>query len=102
MSVQRRHTVDAQTTMTVLVTRDAAGDLREGVRSRLARIDGVEAVGDLDVSGVRPGLNDLQVEVATELRVRPRPPGEEVDADAVAAQLADGFGVKRAAVTEVR
>jgi hypothetical protein len=88
--------------MTVLVTRDATGDLREGVRSRLGRIEGVEAVGDLDVSGVRPGLNDLQVDVATELRVRPRPPGEEVDPDAVAAQLADGFGVKTVAVAEVR
>ncbi|MFB6154774.1 MAG: hypothetical protein ABEJ22_02695 [Haloferacaceae archaeon] len=102
MSVQKRHPVHAQATLTVLVARDAAGDMVDGVRTRLERVDGVESVGDLDVSGVRPGLNDLQVEVATELHVSPRPPDEEVDPDAVAAQLADGFGVKRAVVTSVR
>jgi Co/Zn/Cd efflux system component len=102
MSVQKRHAVVVQATLTVLVARDAAGDMVDGVRTRLERIDGVDGVGDLDVSGVRPGLNDLQVEVATELRLESLPPDEADDPDAAAEALADGFGVKRAVVTDVR
>ncbi|WP_231751624.1 hypothetical protein [Halogeometricum sp. CBA1124] len=52
------HSVRAS--LTVLVTRDADGDLQEGVRARLAAVDCVVAVDRADVSGLRPALNDLR------------------------------------------
>jgi hypothetical protein len=80
--------------LTVLVTRDADGDLQEGVRARLAAVDCVVAVDRADVSGLRPALNDLRVEVDADLHVS-GPPEEASVADALEA----GFGVK--AVREV-
>lgn len=52
------------------VPRDAAGDLRTGVRSALAARDGV-AVLDVDVVDLEPRLNDLTVEVDASLRLAP-------------------------------
>lgn len=52
----------------VEVPRDAAGDLHAGVRTKLARIDGVEVV-DVDVVGLEPRLNDLTAEVEATLRL---------------------------------
>lgn len=75
--------------LTVLVTRDADGDLREGVRARLAAVDCVVAVDRVDVSGLRPALNDVRVRVDAALCVRDPP--DEAD---VAAALEAGFGVK--------
>ena len=46
------------------VPRDAAGDLRTGVRSALAARDG-------DVVDLEPRLNDLTVEVDASLRLAP-------------------------------
>ena len=57
------------------VPRDAAGDLRAGVRSKLAARDGV-AVIDVDVVGLKPRLNDLTVDVDASVRLAP---GTEVD-----------------------
>lgn len=53
---------------TVSVSRNAAGNLEDGVRSRLESTDGV-AVERLDLAGIRPGLNDLTVTVSARLRV---------------------------------
>jgi len=50
------------------VPRDAAGDLRAGVRSKLAARDGV-AVLDVDVVGLEPRLNDLTVDVDASVRL---------------------------------
>jgi hypothetical protein len=89
----------AQASMTVLVNRDAPGDLVAGVRDRLERVAGVLAVESVDVRGVRPSLNDLRVEVDATLRVRvdavsPDDRDPPVDPAAVERLLADGFGVR--------
>jgi len=55
----------------VAVTRDATGDLHEGATARLAAVDGVAAVEALDVTGVRPTLNDLRVEAEAVLALDP-------------------------------
>lgn len=84
---QNEHAVRAS--LTVLVTRNADGDLQEGVRARLAAVDCVVGVDRADVSGLRPALNDLRVQVDAALRV-----GGPPDAESVAAALESGFGVK--------
>lgn len=83
MSVQLHESAHAD--LTVSVSRDAAGDLADGVSDRLAGADGVEAVEAVELHGLTPGLNDLTVEVEAELRVAR-------DAD-VAAGLESCFGV---------
>lgn len=97
MSVHKPSEVTARADLTVFVSRHAAGDLSDGVRNRLRRIDGVQSVDNVDIYGLRPGLNDITVEVRATLRVRPT---AGVDEGSIAAQLADGFGVKRALVTD--
>jgi hypothetical protein len=77
----------------LLVARDAPGDVVAGARAVLDRADAVTAVEDLQVTGMRPGLNDLRVEASVTLRLAGRP------ADP-AATLTDGFGVDRATVEE--
>jgi hypothetical protein len=84
--------------LTVLVTRDADGDLTDGVRARLDDVDVVAGVERVDVGGLRPSLNDLRVDVTASLRVR----GPPDDPEAVAAALADGFGVREVAAVERR
>lgn len=75
---------------TVSVSRDGDGDLVDAVRARLASVDGVEAVEELELAGLRPGLNDLTVEVGAELQVAP-----DVDA---ARRLEACFGVRGVAL----
>lgn len=84
--------------MTVLVTRDADGDLAAGVRERLAAIESVDAVRSVEIGGLRPALNDLRVDVEAELRVDVPPD----DADRASASLADGFGVRTVESVELR
>lgn len=83
--------------LTVLVSRNARGDLYDGVRHRLQKIDGVREVEHVDIRGLRPGLNDLTVEVRARLVLRTD--RREVPDDDVAARLTAGFGIKRAVVT---
>jgi hypothetical protein len=92
MSLQRPSNREVDCELTVLVTRDAAGDLVDGVRERLRRVDGVADVGDVDVRGLTPGLNDLRVEATVRLRLRDPPD----DAEGVEATLESGFGVRAA------
>jgi len=81
--------------LTVLVPRDAAGGLEGGTRNLLERIDGVE-VREIDVTGVRPRLNDLAVEAEVDLAVTVES-GD--DLEVVAREtLAEGFGVTVEAV----
>jgi hypothetical protein len=77
-------------TMTVLVTRNAEGDLAAGVETRLAALESVEAVERVEIRGLRPALNDLRVHVEAILVVT----GPPDDAGAVAARLREGFGVR--------
>ena len=75
---------------TVSVPRNAAGDLETGVRDRLAGADGVDAVEEVDLRGIRPGLNDLTVTVSASLVVD--------DGTETAARLEDRFGVSEVEV----
>jgi len=85
--------------LTVLVPRDAGGGLEEDTAAVLERIDGVE-VEDVDVTGVRPRLNDLAVEADVEVAVAV---GNGDDVEAVARErLTAGFGVTVEALGEER
>ena len=75
---------------TVSVPRNAAGDLEDGVRSRLDGIEGVHAIEAVELEGVRPGLNDLTATVTVELRVD--------GVENLASRLEDRFGVQEARV----
>lgn len=75
---------------TVSVPRNAAGDLETGVRNRLTGADGVDTVEEVDLQGIRPGLNDLTVTVSASLQVE-----DEVD---LGARLEDRFGVQEVEV----
>ncbi|QUO49140.1 MULTISPECIES: hypothetical protein [Halorubrum] len=93
------HTPSVEATVTVRVSQAAAGDLVAGARAQIERIDGL-SVEELEIAGLRPGLNDTTVEaVATlavdEEAVRAAELGadEAVVADRVRERLADGFGV---------
>jgi hypothetical protein len=89
MSVQYRR-VGVTADLTVLVPRDGDGGLAEGTREVLERIDGV-AVEEVDVTDLRPRLNDLAVEATVEVVVDVE--GDD-PAEAVASEtLGDGFGV---------
>lgn len=77
---------------TVSVPRNAAGDLESGVRKRLEGVDGVHAVEEVELEGVRPGLNDLTASVTVQLRVD--------GVDDLAARLEDRFGVDQARVVK--
>jgi Co/Zn/Cd efflux system component len=90
---QPTRTVEA--TLTVLVTRDARGDLMDGVRERLAGLPAVSDVTVREVHGVRPGLNDLRVEVTVTAQVDEPPDAEDAT---LADRLTDGFGVAEATV----
>ncbi|MFC6824085.1 hypothetical protein [Halopelagius fulvigenes] len=84
--------------MTVLVTRDADGDLAAGVRKRLAAVESVESVESVEIRGLKPALNDLRVGVDATLRLDVPPD----DRERAAESLADGFGVKAVESVEFR
>ncbi|WP_152529843.1 hypothetical protein [Candidatus Halobonum tyrrellensis] len=85
--------------MTVAVSRSAPGDLAAGVETKLRRIDAVRGVESVDLRGIRPGLNDLTVDVEATLAV-----DADGDADATALEAAfdDAFGVSDVSVAAVR
>jgi hypothetical protein len=86
--------------MTVLVDRDAPGDLAAGVERRVVAADAVAAVESLDIRGVRPGLDDLRVSVRADLRVRVPDDGDPGDPATVAGRLSDAYGPWEVTVVE--
>lgn len=98
MSVQLTRLADAS--MTVAVSRAAPGDLAAGVETKLRRIDGVRAVESLDIGGIRPGLNDLTVDVEATLSLDAA--RDDPDAAALEARFEDAFGVSAVSVEAVR
>ncbi|KOX95536.1 MULTISPECIES: hypothetical protein [Halorubrum] len=93
------HTPSVEATVTVRVSQAATGDLVAGARAQIERIDGLR-VEELDIAGLRPGLNDTTVEAVATLAVDEEAAsaaefgtGESVVADRVRERLADGFGV---------
>lgn len=98
------HTPSVEATVTVRVSQAAAGDLVAGARAQIERIDGL-SVEEIEIAGLRPGLNDTTVEAVATLAVdEGAAPDAEFDAagidaadefvvDRVRERLADGFGV---------
>ncbi|OTE98797.1 hypothetical protein, partial [Halorubrum sp. SD612] len=62
------HTPSVEATVTVRVSQAAAGDLVAGARAQIERIDGL-IVEELEIAGLRPGLNDTTVEAVATLAV---------------------------------
>ncbi|MGM0448490.1 MAG: hypothetical protein ACQERM_09625 [Methanobacteriota archaeon] len=98
------HTPSVEATVTVRVSQAATGDLVAGARAQIERIDGI-SVEEIEIAGLRPGLNDTTVEAVATLAVDDgAAPDAEFDAaridagdefvvDRVRERLADGFGV---------
>ena len=93
------HTPSVEATVTVRVSQAAAGDLVAGARAQIERIDGL-SVEEIEIAGLRPGLNDTTVEAVATLAVdEGAAPGAQVEAeqefvvDRVRERLAGGFGV---------
>ncbi|MFC5365561.1 hypothetical protein [Salinirubrum litoreum] len=97
MAVQQSRSVQVRATLEVLVTRNARGDLTDGVHDRLRKVAVVEHVEHVEISGLTPGLNDLRVEATADLRLS----AETADADdaTLEALLREGFGVADADVS---
>jgi hypothetical protein len=51
--------------LTLRVPRDGRGDVQDAAGRRLRRMGVVDRVESFDVTGVRPGLNDLKLRVET-------------------------------------
>jgi len=83
--------------LTLNVTRNANGTLADGAASLVARIDDVEHVDGVDVTGLTPRLNDLQVTATVTCTLQCTEPDVQATAEE---RLADGFGV--AAVDDLR
>ncbi len=93
------HRLLARTELTVRVSQATPGDLAAGARTQVERIDGV-VVDDLEIAGLRPGLNDTTVEAVATLSIAGitdagRDAGRPEDAETcIAERLAEGFGVE--------
>lgn len=85
-------TVRVTADLTMQVPRNATGDLESGVENVVRGVDSVADVADVDVSGLRPRLNDVQVDATVEVAMHLEDaPGA---ADASRAALEDGFGIE--------
>jgi hypothetical protein len=97
MAVQQPRSVQVRATLEVLVTRNARGDLTDGVHDRLRKVAVVEDVEDVEISGLTPGLNDLRVEATADLRLDRT--AADADDAALEGLLEAGFGVADADVS---
>ncbi|MFB6152157.1 MAG: hypothetical protein ABEJ40_10160 [Haloarculaceae archaeon] len=97
MAVHATTAVEATAEVDLWVHRDAMGDLESGVRGVLADVDGVRSADVTGVSDVTPRATDIRVTATARVVLDEEP----VEADAVGATLADGFGVMDAAVRAV-
>jgi len=82
------HRVGVTADLTIDVPRNDQGDLVAEAEAVLGRVDAVETVDGVEVTGLTPRLNDLRAEVSAELTLA------LADADAARDALADGFGVR--------
>lgn len=97
MAVQQSRSVQVRATLEVLVTRNARGDLTDGVHDRLRKVAVVDTVETVEIHGLTPGLNDLRVEASADLRLSPDTP--DADDATLEALLEEGFGVAAADVS---
>ena len=86
---QLRPTTYAAVTLDLRVPRDKPGDLIDGVRTVLERVDGVSDVEIREVEGVRPSPLDIYVTAHATLAVA----AVHEDPAGVRQTLAGGFGV---------
>jgi len=85
-------TVRVTADLTMQVPRNATGDLAQGVTNVVRGVDAVARVDEVDVTNLRPRLNDLRVDatVAVEMTVEDAPDVERAGTTA----LGDGFGIE--------
>jgi hypothetical protein len=78
--------------LTMHVPRNDSGDLDSGAEGVVSRVAAVRSVESVDVTNLRPRLNDLQVDatVTVTLDVEDAPNAETAGRSA----LADGFGIE--------
>jgi hypothetical protein len=91
MSLHMAH-VEVAAALELRVPRGEAGDLDQGTREVLRKIDGVREVEVERIDGMRPDAFDLYVDVAARLRLDVESDAD-TDPDDLAARLRDGFGV---------
>jgi hypothetical protein len=88
----RQPAVQAAIELRLRVPRGAIGDMEQGIRDVLERIDGVQFAEVANLRGVRPSAADLYVDAVVELALAFE---DADDPDRVAAVVLDGFGVER-------
>lgn len=89
--------IPVEADLRVQVPRNANGSLEDGVTGILRGVDDVVAVREVDVTGLLPRLNDLQVDATVALTIAV---GDEPPEIGARYALTDGFGV--ADVVDVR
>ncbi|WP_232685715.1 hypothetical protein [Halobacterium zhouii] len=79
--------------LTMHVTRNATGNLDDGAERTVASVDCVTDVVSVDVTDLRPRLNDLEIEASVEVaaNLEDAPDVETAGRDA----LVSAFGVQR-------
>jgi hypothetical protein len=82
--------VEVAAALELRVPRGEAGDLDQGTREVLRKIDGVQEVEIERIDGMRPDAFDLYVDVVARLRLAAE---SDADPDELADRLRDGFGV---------
>lgn len=94
MAVQARRTA-VTVELTIEVPRDDRGTLTESATAILASVDAVDAVEEIGLAGVTPGLNGVTVDATAELVVAVEADSDAAgaDADAVRRALDERFGV---------
>lgn len=85
-------------TVTVRVPINASGDLVDGAVRTVERIAAVERVGDPEVRGLTPSLNDTTVDLRARVTVAVGDRGEDVAA--ARRELEAGVGVRAVEVLE--
>jgi hypothetical protein len=98
MSLHMAH-VEVAAALELRVPRGEAGDLDQGTREVLRKIDGVREVEVERIDGMRPDAFDLYVDVVARLQLDAEPEADHAD---LVAQLRDGFGVTSVERLDVR
>jgi len=88
MAIQMQE-VGARADLTVHVPRNANGTLEDGVEQLLHRVEVVHRIETVELTGVRPRLNDMAVGVSVEVVLA----ADAADPPDVEAMLNDGFGI---------
>lgn len=88
---QLRHGLEATAHLTVRVPHGADGDMTAGALTVLRRLDALDGVEIDGVTGIKPGLNALEVDVEVTATLTVAEEADEADARTA---LEDGTGVE--------